>query len=182
MTKPQPRIRSFVAVEFPKSFRDHFVACQQSLSSETIDSLRFTKRHQFHLTLMFLGDCTTVELEKIDATLRAIRHPPLSMECIGYDFFNSSTIYARISGADSLARMVNEKLAPLHIAQGHLNFIGHATLARMKKKKSSASIRRLLKNLPSLSEISTAEKFCLYQSKISHLGADYSVIETYSLG
>ena len=182
MTVSQPRIRSFVAVEFGSSFREHFEACQQHLSSEVADSLRFTKRHQFHLTLMFLGDRTTVELEEIDATLRTIQHPPLSMACIGYDFFNSSTIYAKIAGADSLASTIKHKLSPLNIAQGHSNFVGHATLARIKKKKSSASLRQLLNDLPPLNGISTAEKFYLYQSTISHLGADYSVLKRYCLG
>lgn len=140
-----------------------------------------TKRQRVHLTLMFLGNRTNPELEQITQALSGIQHEPLSLACTGYDFFEPSVIYAKIEGAESLVKAIDETLFPLNIHREHSEFIGHATLARTKEK-NTASVSRVLSSLPLFHELSTANSYTLFQSKISHLGAEYSVLKRFSLG
>ena len=182
MNERQRRHRCFVGVQFQDPFLDQLEICQKRLSGELTQPLRFTRREQFHLTLMFLGDRTDAELQSISKGLRGIRHAPLALSCVGFDLFRPSVIYARIDGADSLAKRVADALAFADVNQGKDKFIGHATLARIKAKKMDESVRNRLRTLPLFYERSTADRFCLLNSKISHLGAEYSVLESFLLG
>ena len=181
MSESEPNIRSFLAVEFESVFLSRLAACQKRLTNELSIPLRMTKRQQIHLTLMFLGDRTNRDLEHITQALSGIQHEPLSLACTGYDLFEPSVIYAKIEGANSLVKAIDETLFPLNIHREHREFIGHATLARTKEE-STASVRRVLASLPLFHELSTVNRFTLFQSKISHLGAEYSVLKRFSLG
>jgi 2'-5' RNA ligase len=133
--------RLFVAVSLPEHVKDEIERAQEALRSAlSRDSIRWTKRVQFHLTLKFLGD---VEPRRVDALTSALRLAcegfgvlPLRAGRIGVfpDLRRPRLIWAGVDDARErlplLQRAVERATAGFTSEGPEGTFTGHVTIGR----------------------------------------------------
>ena len=180
-------MRLFVAIEISADLRKliaEFVARVQP----PLANARWVRPEGLHITLKFLGNVGDERRSAIEAALRQIQAPPvtLSLQNIGV-FPNPRSpriLWVGIeSGPElgSLARKADEALAPLDFEREKRAFSPHITLARFKEAtKTSSLCSALPESNPSFGTM-TAREFHLYESKLSPKGSSYFKVASFAL-
>jgi 2'-5' RNA ligase len=138
--------RTFLAVELPESTRRAIQALQRSLEPQ-VAGLRWTDPALLHLTLAFLGDVPTGELERVgDAVVQAVSPlPRIGLELQGLGAFpapnRARVLWVGIEG-DALALL--DALAMAGHPPADDRFHPHVTIARSKAGRGpSPNLARL---------------------------------------
>lgn len=138
------RIRSFVALDTPKEWKERLGTLQKELQSELPESsIRWINPTQIHLTLRFFGWIDQAEVDQAGLILHSVCSGirPFQVVCKGIGCFPSikkpRVIWAGISGADAalqeLYSRVNEATRTLGEAPEDRPFTPHLTLGRVKE-------------------------------------------------
>ncbi|TVR14094.1 MAG: RNA 2',3'-cyclic phosphodiesterase [Balneolaceae bacterium] len=174
-------MRLFVAIDIPPEL--------QALLDERVPNLpgwRKTKQEQLHITLLFLGDCSGGDLNRIQNILSGIPFDRFTLELNGLGIFphqkNPKIVWAGIKRSNKpmeLQSSISEQLRGYGDGADHPEFIPHITLAR---RKSGSGRDRNFEEL--LNEISTTgsfhvDRFLLKNSILSLDGSRHEVIEEY---
>ncbi len=135
--------RTFIAIEVPDPQRDDLERLRRRLEPE-LAGARWVSRSQYHVTLAFLGDVPTADL---DAACRALgeatgKVEPFTMLLKGLGAFprpsRPRTLWARFEGPglatlERLHREIGQALQRIgHRPDDHDRFSPHVTLARFK--------------------------------------------------
>jgi RNA 2',3'-cyclic 3'-phosphodiesterase len=138
---PDARHRIFVAVPLAPEIRDAAAQARGALSSYG-DRLRWVQPQHLHLTLQFLGDITTSQLEKaVDATEEvAATETAFSITFAGLGAFPSAAaprvVWVGVTdGAPrvgALAERLGRALRARHFRLEERPFAPHLTLARVR--------------------------------------------------
>ena len=153
----------------------------------------FTKKEQLHITLLFLGEKTEEEVEKITAALRSFRFEKFQISVGGSGFFPSEK-FPRVFwiGANDMTETENTKsnehgknnsgaLKQLHLQIANLlsekpekDFKGHVTVARIKSPENIEKLIALKNKLSSISFGSfEVSEIVLKKSTLTPNGAVY---------
>jgi len=179
------RQRLFIAVYLPGPVVDEVTRIQKELESPSLFKGRFTKPLNLHLTMKFLGEVSTGDVEPIRAALRDVSLPSFEATLGELGVFSGRgqirIVWAHIAGEPivDLQRRVDSALSPAF--EPEHRFMSHLTIARVK---SIADRRRLLRTIdgfvmPGL-EFAVTE-FKLKRSVLSSAGPTYTDIDTYPL-
>src|SRR2546422_8948330 len=68
-------IRAFIALPVPADVIGNIVRCQEEMAAQAGDRVRWTPEEQIHLTLQFLANISTPDVEQIQARLAGIMKP-----------------------------------------------------------------------------------------------------------
>lgn len=160
--------------------------CDQLLSVKKINkhlaSIRWTKKENIHITSLFIGNRTPLQLDTIQTKLSAIANstPCFNLELthIGYSpGKNPSMIWAYLSPNAEFSRLHKElgiKLANKHAI--HQSIMPHITLARIKKES------KFYKPIfPPIEGIIPVNKIVLWESKLNKAGAKYYKVNEFQL-
>ncbi len=164
--------------------------------------VRWVRPESLHVTLKFIGEKLDEDVAEIKAVLETIVADPVELIFRGYGFFPGAraprVFWVGIeaeANLNSLASMVDEKLAPLGIPREEHAFKPHLTLARggggsasprkQKSDRPNCSFEHLQERLGTLPApefgTMTAREFFLYQSRLSPGGSKYTKIERFDL-
>ncbi len=164
---------------------------QEVLNFELKDNIpgaKWVLPHQHHLTLLFFGEVSTVELDKIQELSALIKASPFTLSLRGLNFFGPAKsprlLYLDLEEQPALMALqskLHKKALEFHFALEKRKFAPHVTLARVKKP-SPARIGSFLQThslirFPSF----TVSSFHLYKSHLSIEGARYQVLESFLL-
>ena len=133
----------FVAVPLPEPVKDSIERAQRELRSALPEtSVRWTKRDQFHVTLRFLGD---VESLQVDDLIRSVRGAcgglgALELRAAGIGMFPNPhrprVVWAHVDDRQerlaSLQRAVEHASAAFTSEKPERTFTGHVTLGRCR--------------------------------------------------
>jgi 2'-5' RNA ligase len=155
-------LRLFVALSVPAVVRGEIARAQGQLKRCSPPGLiRWTKPEQFHLTLKFLGDMPSAQLELLEASVAEVCHsfPPVSLSAEGVGFFPNArkprVIWAgALDGTGNLAelhRRIHAAVLPLAPADSSDRFSSHITLGRFKPGHHG-SMKSLLERAARLAE------------------------------
>lgn len=191
-------MRLFIALDIDEEIRRRIEKFVEGVRGFAPDA-RFVGPESFHITLKFLGE--TDKVEQMKAALREVRGTPFQIAFRGYGFFpgvkNARVFWAGIeAGAElqELASAVDSAMATLRFEKERGPYRPHLTLARSgsgrpgkirgdRPNATFAGLDYKLSQLPMPDfGTMTAREFCLYESKLSSRGAQYTKIETFSLG
>jgi 2'-5' RNA ligase len=136
-------LRLFIALPVPEGVRGEIERAQGQLKrSAPPGSIRWTRAEQFHLTLKFLGDFPSAQLEamKKSVTDACAGFAPIQLTAHGIGFFPNEkkprVLWAgAIDDSDRLAelfRRIHEAVMPFAPADSSERFSGHITLGRFK--------------------------------------------------
>ena len=190
-------MRLFIALDIDEEIRRRIEKFVEGVRGFAPDA-RFVGPESFHITLKFLGE--TDKVEQMKAALREVRGTPFQIAFRGYGFFpgvkNARVFWAGIeAGAElqELATAVDSAMATLGFEKERGPYRPHLTLARsgsgrpgkMRGDRPNATFAGLDYKLSQLPKpefgTMTAREFCMYESKLSSRGAQYTKIERFPL-
>jgi 2'-5' RNA ligase len=110
------------------------------LDRPTAPGLRWTRPHQWHVTLRFCGEVPDGELPALVDALRAglVGEPSAVVTTAGAtaQFDRSGVLHLPVTGLDRLAGRVRAASAPFGDAHDDRPFSGHLTLARARARRA----------------------------------------------
>ncbi len=171
-------------------FRDQMRACAPEV--------RWVGPETFHVTLQFLGE--TEKLDEIRGALQQVRGAAVPMAFRGAGFFpNPKAPQVFWVGIESdeqlqeLAKSIGAALKPLGFERDSGPYKPHLTLARagsgrpkpVRGERSAPGLIAVRVKLEGLAPLEfgrmMAREFCLYESKLSPTGAQYTKLARYPL-
>lgn len=193
-------MRIFVALDINDSIRQRIQRFMDGVLGFAPEA-RWVRAESLHVTLKFIGEKPPQSVEEIKKVLAGITSQPIDLSFRGCGFFPTLKL-ARVfwigveSGAElgRLASTVDHAMSQLGIPKEDHAFSPHLTLARGGKSGSprwqkgdgpNAAFRGLQEKLSAMPPPEfgsmTVHEFCLYESKLSPGGAQYTNIGRYAL-
>jgi len=191
-------MRLFVALDIDPDIRRRIGDFRDRMLAYAPD-VRWVGPETFHLTLQFLGE--TEKSDDIRQALQQVRGVPVRLSFRDTGFFptpkSPRVFWVGIESDEhlqELANSVGDALQPLGFERDAGPFKPHLTLARagsgrprpVPGEQAAAGLRVVRAKLEGLPPeefgTMTAREFCLYQSKLSPKGAQYTRLATYPLG
>lgn len=184
-------MRAFIAIEMPASVRAAIERVQAQLKQNGF-KVRWVRVQNIHLTLKFLGDIKTAEIEKIAAALGAAAKafPPILLQPKGIGVFpgisRARVIWVGLQGRMDLLfglhKSLAERLALIGFPIEKRPFKGHLTLGRVKGKLEPNRLTAALKRCRNFAtEPFEAERIILFKSDLKPTGAEYTQLTSAGL-
>ena len=174
--------RLFVAIRPPEDIRDLLVDAMDDGAD-----FRWQDDQQLHLTLRFIGEVERPLAEDIAAALATIRSPSFELRIHGTGRFeqrNSGALWAGVeprAPVAALAAKVERICQSAGLEPERRAFHPHITLARWKGRRSREIATFLDRTRGLTSEPFTADRFILFESRLSRHGAHYEEVAAYPL-
>ncbi|MBN2574497.1 MAG: RNA 2',3'-cyclic phosphodiesterase [Deltaproteobacteria bacterium] len=183
-------LRLFVAVDLP-------VSEQQAVARlcANVHGARWSKPHQLHITLRFMGGTPEEELPAIRERLARVPLSPFELELRGVGVFPAAArrprvLWLGVTPREPLCRLerdIDRVLAVAGPAQGSARepareFSPHLTLARLSGKPDETLTRFLARHADYRGASHRVDSFRLYKSTLHPSGAVHEVLATYPLG
>ncbi len=190
-------MRLFIALDIDPDIRRRIAEFRDQMRSLAPD-VRWVGPETFHITLQFLGE--TDKLDDIRQALEPIKAAQVPLTFSGAGFFpnpkSPRVFWVGIESDENLQQLANSiaaALEPLGFERGAGPYKPHLTLARRGSGRPNS--RRGDQSAPGLLAVRvkveglhhldfgtmTAREFCLYESKLSPQGAQYTKLSQYSL-
>ncbi len=163
--------RLFVAVRPPA----HVVELLRELPRKDQRGVRFVPPDNWHATLRFLGDANP---DAVAAALDQARLPGADAR-VGpaVDMLGSHSVMLPVTGLDHLAASVVEATAGLGTLDPRPKYVGHITIARVRRNAVVRNVVGLL-----CSATFTVDAVELIESRLHPDGSRYTTLETWSIG
>jgi len=137
-------IRAFIAIELPAAILDELEKVQAHLKPQVPpDTIRWVKADSIHLTLKFLGQVPSDQLDLITSTLRTAvaQHAPFTLEVGEAGCFPNAhrprVVWVGVKEEGhrlhTLQRTVENAIAPLGYPTEVRDFTPHLTLGRLAR-------------------------------------------------
>jgi RNA 2',3'-cyclic 3'-phosphodiesterase len=137
-------VRTFVAVFPPPEIREALLRSVRDLPAGK--DFRLVGQEKIHLTLKFLGDVTTEELDRVKRALEPVRerHEPFEASISGFGAFPSERkarilwagIEAGAAPLRAVAGDVEDLLEPLGFERENRPYVPHLTLGRARGRQA----------------------------------------------
>ena len=189
------QVRSFIAIELPDEVKSGLDDLQARLKTGQPPSMKWVNPNSIHLTLKFLGDVATDQINGITkvmaAAARGIVPFPLEVRKLGV-FPNPrrvQVVWVRVGGdlaqLSQLQRRIESNLVPLGYTPEVRKFIPHLTLARLREQATPderESLGQLIAGTGFTATPSfTVDAVNLIKSQLTREGAIYHQISSVEL-
>ena len=184
-------MRLFVALEIGSAAQARVSEEQERLAASMRGaSLRWVKREQLHLTLVFIGEVPDERATRIVEAMRVpLMHPPFTFALGGIGAFPPRGAPRALwigvkTGADSIVRVqaeVADRLGALGVEREPRPFSPHLTVARWRDSRSSDR-PRTSRGEPETMATVHATAVTLFQSRVSSAGSTYTRLVECVLG
>jgi 2'-5' RNA ligase len=175
--------RCFIAINFHDNIIDEIIRIQKIIQKEDVFIGKFTENDNLHLTMKFLGEIDEDKITKIKESLKKIKFKRFecSLEKLGvFSMETPRIIWIKIKGEIyNFCKEVDECLSD--IFEKEKRFMGHITLARIKKIYNKKKLYEVLNKIKIEKLKISVEEFSLMESKLTERGAEYKEIEKYKL-
>jgi RNA 2',3'-cyclic 3'-phosphodiesterase len=178
-------IRCFVAVELPESMRDEIRRIEDGLR---MPGLRLVRPDLCHVTLKFLGDVPSGEIEKISEALRLVKVDPFDVKVGGMGAFPGKSIRVVWLGLEGdfadLFRLVEDSLIPFGFEPERRKFSPHVTLGRVGRPSLEMS-SQIATRLEKFADVDlgsfSVDRFFLKKSTLTREGPIYEDLAEFFL-
>ena len=180
--------RAFIAIDLPESVKSFLSEAQEALKSYGF-RVKWVRPQNIHLTLKFLGDTATADINKIaEAMMLAARGcPAMSLAARGIGFFphvrRPRVIWAGLDGQleilANLQQTLDAQLVDVGFARDSRAFKSHLTLGRVRGKIAPDRIKTAMDKLKDFeSESFEIDEIILFKSELRPTGAVYTRVQT----
>ncbi|MDZ7798358.1 MAG: RNA 2',3'-cyclic phosphodiesterase [Patescibacteria group bacterium] len=177
--------RLFIGFDLSEPLKKRISNLIKSLKNKWPD-LKYVKKENLHLTLIFLGQISDQDLWQTIETIQAVSRDfyPLSIESRGVELFPTlkkpkiiSLSIKEKSKLNELKRKINDQLAFLNIARRENRiFRPHITLARIKKNNNKPDLKNTFLNFEE-----RFNKIDIFESRLTKQGLVYNIIQSIKL-
>lgn len=176
-------MRLFVGIDPPEPIKVLLLAAMGGISGA-----RWQRADQLHLTLRFLGEVDRHTAADVAAALAGVHHPEVTMALSGTDIFGKpgrpDTLWVGVTPEEpvkTLHKKVDQSLTRVGLTPENRQFKPHITIARLSGR--TGPLGGFLEREGGLtSPPFTVSDFCLYESRLTNEGANYTILERYPLG
>ena len=172
-------MRCFIGIDLPVEATKEIERLQRIIKPHFIGKI--TSSENLHLTLKFLGEIEDTTLNEVKKKLSAIEHQFFELTLNGLGVFSQQFIkmvWVKVSTV-SLQPLIDNYLKD--IFEPEHRFMGHITIARVKKIEDKQSFLKLINNTTINKIIFTVREFYLKKSILTNEGPIYKVINKYCL-
>lgn len=179
------KVRCFVALDLPREVMNHVKEIQDKIQKKNLFIGKFTEKENLHLTLKFLGEISEDTVEKVKGRLKGIKLGSFEAKLREVGAFSSKyksyvrVIWAKLENCGRLQKEVDNALEGLF--EKEHRFMGHITIARIKKVKNKAELLDYVKNIKIKELKFKMDKFFLKKSELFETGPVYEDLEVYCL-
>jgi RNA 2',3'-cyclic 3'-phosphodiesterase len=179
-------MRLFLALPLAESVAAELARLTSRLRAAAPD-LRWSAPESWHITLQFLGSTTPEQFDCLIARLAALPSPPVPIRLAGLEIFDRAGIlHLGVEPTPPLVALHQSVVAattPCGFEPESRPHHPHITLARVKGRSASRSLRALAARLPGQGNFTgfTAREFLLYESRPSAAGSTYEVRHRFPL-
>ena len=184
-------IRAFIAIELPESVLAELGRVEDRLKPQVPhDTIRWVKPDSIHLTLKFLGQVPSDQLELIVSSLKvaAAAHAVFSLEISGAGCFPNlhrpRVVWAGVLDQghrlSAVQRAVENAIAPLGYPSEQRDFTPHLTLGRLARDVRSLDQKKI-GEVVQAAEIGSLGRWevkhvALIKSDLKPNGAEYTIL------
>jgi 2'-5' RNA ligase len=194
-------MRIFIGIDLDPEVRERISRFLEGIESFAPDA-RWARPESLHVTLKFIGEQTTEQVEAVTERLRLVEGGGFEIRASGYGFFPTAkaprVFWVGIHAGPQLAALaegVDAAMAELGVPREDRAYSPHLTLARGGGRSGSPRWRKgdgpnalfaaLEKRLAAMGELDfgtmTAREFILYQSQLSPGGSKYTKLRSFPL-
>lgn len=174
--------RLFVAIRLPPTVRAQLLDLMGGVAGA-----RWLADDQLHLTVRFIGEVDRHMARDVDAALSSVHHPRFSISLNGLGAFDRRgepvTLWAGVVPHEplrALHKKVDQALLRVGVEPDRRAYMPHITLARLPR--GSGPVGSLVERSGGVgSPPFPVSQFCLYESRLSPEGPEYSVAGLYPL-
>lgn len=177
-------IRAFIAIELPVKIVFSISQIQERIATYGF-KIRWIRPENIHLTLKFLGDIKTADIDKIGGVMdESVRgHAPISLKAKGIGVFpgikRPRVIWTGVSGEVNqlfgLQKRLEDNLDGLGFPKENRPFKAHLTFGRVKNRLDPKRLGDALSEFIGFeSEEFVADRVILYKSDLKPAGAVYT--------
>ncbi len=179
-------LRSFIAIELTNELHEELRILQQELKKSDIYA-KWVSPENIHLTLKFLGNVDTGQIEKIKNILEEISKEtkPFYLNLSGIGAFPKLD-YPRVlwvgieegkNETIEIANKLEDGLEKIGFQKENRSFSPHLTLARIKSSKNKDRLKTLVEQNAFISKNKVyVDKLTLFKSTLTPKGSIYSKI------
>lgn len=181
-------MRIFVAIDLPEDLKESIFEISQKIVKQS--PLRLVAKENLHLTLVFLGEKSEEEVERVkEAVAEATnRFGQIFLTVENLEFFPPGRprgIWFKMGGETEKLKQFHKKIIDELLKQKiqveDLRFTSHVCVGRFKKETRAGSEARKKVEEISLKESFLAEKVTVFQSRLSPKGPTYFKLAEYEL-
>lgn len=190
-----PSVRAFIAFEVPTTVQNHLGALSRDLQESCKSrSIRWVDSHNIHLTLKFLGDIPTSNLNQLQAIIaqETAKYSQFEVHVSGLGGFPSlkrpNVIWIAVNAPSYLAwlqKSIDSEMEKIGYPAEIKAFSPHLTLARISREATSEEIHQIGSILTAMKSSPTVsfrvEKISLFRSTLQPSGAVYNPLYTFTL-
>ena len=176
-------IRLFVGLPVPAE-----VAAAIETIQRGVPEAKWRNRHQFHITLGFIGDVDERLAESLDIELGRIRQSPFDLSLAGAGLFGGDqpdSLWLGVDAPEALALLHQRVARAARHASIELparKFVPHVTVAYLPRRADAVHAAYFVGDHGLFrSPIWTADRFYLYASHLSDKGSHYTIEAEYPL-
>lgn len=185
-------VRTFIAVKIPENITSGLGDLQQGLKHHEID-IRWVRPENIHLTLKFLGDVQTKDIDNISRaiTRTADGIATISLKAKGIGVFpgikRPRVLWVGLTGQleflMQLQQTLDSNLKDIGLLQEKRPFKGHLTIGRIKTRMNAKKLGDALIAFRNFeTETFIADKIILFKSELKPQGAVYTQLASAPLG
>ena len=172
-------MRCFTGIDLSKDSINEILRLQQIIKPHFIGKI--TETENLHLTLKFLGEVEEDTVNEIKRRLSSIKHPSFQLTLLSLGVFSRQFIkifWIKVSEV-FLQQLVDKCLSDIFEPENR--FMGHITIARVKKLTDKNSLLKLIDTIKVNKVTFLVEEFYLRQSILTKQGPIYKNIKRYKL-
>ncbi|MGQ9518479.1 MAG: RNA 2',3'-cyclic phosphodiesterase [Candidatus Fervidibacter sp.] len=178
-------IRSFIALEISEDVREQLASLLMRLH-QTNAAVKWVELENLHLTLKFLGEISSEQVEVIAETLgqvaRSVEPFPFTVKGVGGfpDLRRPRVLWVGVEATPSLMnlqRLVEQAMEGLGFAPEGRSFHPHITLGRVKAMTGIDKVKAILSEHSNTEfGVVLADRLVLFRSDLSREGPTYTPI------
>ncbi len=167
-------MRLFIGIDLPqeikKSVHDYLVPLQKS-------SKGWEKSHDYHQTLLFIGETSLEMMAQIRERLHSIKMDPFELKTNGFQFFNRRIMYLGFKSSPELSALKElvEKTYPEWCRKEAKEFIPHVTVKRWQRYEYDDLVKGLEEPMRTLTFM--VNHVALFKSEKDFDNNKYHIVE-----
>ena len=138
-----PLLCTFIGIRVPLRIGEELEGVREAI--EPFFEGSFTPNENLHVTLKFLGPLTDAMLTQVKRALLDVEIERTRLNIEGFGSFSKRIIWAKVSGLETIHERVDDALRGLF--EPEKRFMGHMTLARIRRCTSESGLCAALKAL-----------------------------------
>jgi len=183
-------MRSFIALEIPENVQRDVYLLNENIPSDSA-RIKWVKKENIHLTLLFLGEIVEDALPQIKESISTVagKHNSFSMSLqnIGVfpNFRRPRVIWVGVSpeSKDSIVNIEGDLANALTFLRldTRKGFTPHITFGRIKSVYNSTSLKMSIESISFNTELFPVKEITLFKSVLKPDGAVYTPISKFPL-